>query len=133
MMIHEHDTPNGPRSLKLYSVAFFTWNESFSNLDRHDVLAVGYEMKDAIQRVKEAAERDARDFTATEITDVVGFKISAVEGLEEKSVETSINGVNSPSLYSYIQHIDLESEADIQKLNTLDARIRDMTQEEQSL
>ena len=92
-------------------------------------------MKDAIQRVKEAAERDARDFTATEITDVMGFKISAVEGLEEKSVETSISGVNSPipNLYLYIQHIDLESEADIQKLNTLDARIRDMIQEEQRL
>ena len=105
-MIHENDTPNGPRSLKLYSVAFFTWNESFSNLDRHDVLAVGYEMKDAIQRVKEAAERDAGDFTATEITDVMGFKISAVEGLEEKYVETSISGVNSPipNLYSYIGH-----------------------------
>ncbi len=37
------------------------------------------------------------------------------------------------NLCPYIQHADLEREADIQKLNALDARIRDMTQEVQHL
>ena len=50
-------------------------------------------------------------------------------------MEISISGVNSPipNLYPYVQHADLESEAGIEKLNTLDARIRGMAQEEQRL
>jgi len=58
---------------------------------------------------------------------------SLIAGFEDEPVEISISGVNSPipSLYPYVQHADLESWADIEKLNTLDARINGMTQEEQ--
>ena len=60
---------------------------------------------------------------------------SLIAGFEDEPAEISISGVNSPipSLYPYIQHADLESGADIEKLNTLDARINGMTQEEQRL
>lgn len=60
---------------------------------------------------------------------------SLIAGFEDEPAEISISGVNSPipSLYPYIQHADLESGADLEKLNTLDARINGMTQEEQRL
>ena len=60
---------------------------------------------------------------------------SLIAGFEDEPAEISISGVNSPipSLYPYIQHADLESGADIEKLNTLDDRINGMTQEEQRL
>ena len=60
---------------------------------------------------------------------------SLIAGFEDEPAEISISGVNSPipNLYPYVQHADLESGADLEKLNTLDARINGMTQEEQRL
>lgn len=60
---------------------------------------------------------------------------SLIAGFEDEPAEISISGVNSPipNLYPYVQHADLESGADIEKLNTLDDRINGMTQEEQRL
>ena len=60
---------------------------------------------------------------------------SLIAGFEDEPAEISISGVNSPipNLYPYVQHADLESGADLEKLNTLDARINGMTQEEQHL
>lgn len=54
---------------------------------------------------------------------------------ENEPVQIEISSVSSPipNLYPYIQHADLESEDDIQKLNTLAERIGSMTQEEQRL
>ena len=40
-MTHENAGQSGAQDLKLYSVAFSTWNGSFSGLDHHNVLAVG--------------------------------------------------------------------------------------------
>lgn len=56
------------------------------------------------------------------------------EGLE-RTEPVQISGVSSPipNLYPYIRHADLECEADIQRLNALDAQIREMTQEEHRL
>ena len=67
--------------------------------------------------------------------DAASTILKLTEGFKDEPVPISISGVNSPisNLYPYIQHADLESETDIQKLNALDAKIRDMTQEEQRL
>ena len=48
--------------MKLYEVTFNTWNDSFSGLHGHKTLAVGTDSKDAILRVRQNTERDARDF-----------------------------------------------------------------------
>lgn len=57
--------------MKLYEVTFNTWNDSFSGLHGHKTLAVGTDSKDAILRVRQNTERDARDFKATEIKTVL--------------------------------------------------------------
>ena len=49
-MTHENAGQSGAQDLKLYSVAFSTWNGSFSGLDHHNVLAVGSGAEDAIRR-----------------------------------------------------------------------------------
>lgn len=56
------------------------------------------------------------------------------EGLGKRA-SVQIDGANSPitHLDPYIQHADLEKEADLQLLNTLAERINGMTQEEQRL
>ncbi len=62
-------------------------------------------------------------------------KLAALrEGLGQTE-PIQISGVSSPipNLYPYIRHADLECAADIHRLNTLDAQIREMTQEEQRL
>lgn len=67
---------SGEKNLKLYSVTYNTWNMYFSDLIPNDMLAVGTDPEDAIQRTKEMVEKDARDFEAKEITNVMGFKIA---------------------------------------------------------
>lgn len=71
----------------------------------------------------------------TTFNDAASTIFDLTAGFEDEPVEVSISGVNSPipNLYPYVQHADLESEAGIERLNTLDARIREMTQEEQQL
>ena len=71
----------------------------------------------------------------TTFNNASGTIFDLIAGFEDEPVEISISGVNSPipNLYPYVQHADLESGADIEKLNTLDARINGMTQEEQHL
>ena len=56
------------------------------------------------------------------------------EGLDQNT-PVKIDGASSPvtHLDPYIQHADLENEADLQMLNTLAERINGMTQEEQRL
>lgn len=61
--------------MKLYEVAFNTWNISFSGLNCHKVLAVGVSSEDAISRVQQTVERDARNFKASEIKEVMGHKV----------------------------------------------------------
>lgn len=61
--------------MKLYEVTFKTWNGSFSDLNSNRMLAVGGSPEDAIRRAKERTDGDARDFRATEISDVMGYKI----------------------------------------------------------
>ena len=76
-MTHENAGQSGAQDLKLYSVAFSTWNGSFSGLDHHNVLAVG--SGDAIRRTKETVSQDAQDFKAVEIDHVMGCKIVTLD------------------------------------------------------
>lgn len=61
--------------MKLYEVTYKTWNMYFSGLDSQRMLAVGNNSEDAIRRAKERTEKDARDFRAFEIAEVMGCKI----------------------------------------------------------
>lgn len=61
--------------MKLYEVTYKTWNDSFSGLNFRRMLAIGDDSNDAIQRAKKQVDKDARDFSATEIREVMGCKI----------------------------------------------------------
>ncbi len=87
---------SGEKNLKLYSVTYNTWNMYFSDLIPNDMLAVGTDPEDAIERTKEMVEKDARDFQAKEITNVMGFQIvtlseemsNSLQSQEDASVQT---------------------------------------------
>ncbi len=84
MVTHEAGNHAETLDMKLYSVAYSTWNGSFSDLNRHNILAVGTGAEEAIQRAKETVEKDAMDFRVQEITNVMGFKIVPLgDGLSE--------------------------------------------------
>lgn len=61
--------------LKLYRVTYKIWNPTFSGLIPREALAIGVHEADAIQRLRAEAERDAREFEATVITEVQGHRI----------------------------------------------------------
>ena len=71
----------------------------------------------------------------TTLNDAASTIFDLIAGFEDEPVEISISGVNSPipNLYPYVQHADLESEAGIEKLNTLDARSRGMPSDRKSV
>ena len=61
--------------LKLYQVSYRVWNSSFSTLSERERLSIGEDEDEAIERIKETADRDARDFTAKEVSNVFGCAI----------------------------------------------------------
>ena len=61
--------------MKLYRVEYKTWNSSFSDLIDGEMLSVGNDKEDAINKVKEVEDKDARDFKAIEINKVFGHNI----------------------------------------------------------
>lgn len=65
--------------MKLYKVQYKTWNMSFSDLIDREMLSVGKDQEDAICRVMDVVDKDARDFQAEEIEKVFGFTISVRE------------------------------------------------------
>ena len=89
-MIHENSSQAETHGIKLYSVTYSTWNSSFSDLNRHSILAVGNGAEDAIQRTKEMVERDARDFRAEEISDVMGFRIYTGASIGQERMGTPV-------------------------------------------
>ena len=100
-MTHENAGQSGAQDLKLYSVAFSTWNGSFSGLDHHNVLAVGSGAEDAIRRTKETVSQDAQDFKAVEIDHVMGCKIVTLDEAASMAMQaetvrlTLVNGRRS--------------------------------------
>ena len=61
--------------MKLYKVKYKTWDMFFSHLYDHEMLSVGKNEEDAINRVKTVVEKDARDFEAIKIKSVFGHNI----------------------------------------------------------
>ena len=61
--------------LKLYRVIYNVWNSSFSDLLLREEISIGINGEDAIGRLKEKIDRDARDFEAHEIAEVLGHRV----------------------------------------------------------
>lgn len=65
--------------MKLYRVKYKEWDMSFERLNPREMLSVGISEVDAIERAKNIAPKDARDFCAEKINTVLGYNIVAVE------------------------------------------------------
>lgn len=51
-MIHENSSQAETHGMKLYSVTYSTWNGSFSELNHHNILAVGNGAEDGVRRTE---------------------------------------------------------------------------------
>ena len=60
---------------KLYKVKYKVWNTSFSDLYDREMLSIGSDEEEAINRVGGVAPIDARDFIAEEITEIFGHTV----------------------------------------------------------
>ena len=67
--------------LRLFKVTYTEWNHTFSGKNRREMLAVG---RDAISRARKEADKDATDFEAWEITNIMGYKIAVGEKVLQK-------------------------------------------------
>lgn len=61
--------------MKLYQVGYYAFNDSFSDMKFYHMLAVGTSSEDAIERAKKVAPKEARDFRAYPVYDVMGYRI----------------------------------------------------------
>lgn len=61
--------------MKLYRIKYKTWNMFFSDLNDNEMLSVGNNEEEAINRVKSVVKKDARDFEAMEVDNVFGYNI----------------------------------------------------------
>ena len=61
--------------MRLYTVEYSTWNSTFSELIWRHMLSGGFDTDEAIYYARELAPKDARDFKATEVEEVMGFSI----------------------------------------------------------
>jgi len=61
--------------LKLYRVTYKVWNSTFSDLLPREELSIGVHGEDAIRRLREKTDKDARDFDAREIKEVLGHRV----------------------------------------------------------
>ena len=69
------------KRLRLFKVTYTEWNHTFSGKNRREMLAVG---RDAISRARKEADKDATDFEAWEITNIMGYKIAVGEKVLQK-------------------------------------------------
>ena len=61
--------------MKLYRVKYKVWDMFFSKLYDREKLSVGKNKEEAISKVKDIVDKDARDFEAEEIKEVFGHNI----------------------------------------------------------
>lgn len=94
--------------MNLYRVTYRQWNGSFSDLYDCEELSVGENEQEAIARVKEIADSDARDFEAEKITKVFGRKI-VFEGdtaqklnSEEINISTIASDINRQNIFDMV-------------------------------
>lgn len=73
--------------MKLYLVKYGVWNRGFSRMSPRERLSVGNDETEAIARIKEIVDKDARCFSAQEITSVFGYKINVKELAVAQDVE----------------------------------------------
>ena len=71
---------------RLYRVSYRQWNSCFSDMYDCEELSVGEDEEEAIAKVKEKAESDARFFKAEEITSIFGYKVILNNG--EQNLDT---------------------------------------------
>lgn len=81
--------------MKLYNVKYKVWNNSFSGLNEHEKLSVGKNKKEAIDRVKEIVDKDARNFDAEEISSIFGYRISFDNYSTQKFNDASLNRIEN--------------------------------------
>lgn len=61
--------------MKLYKINYKVWNAFFPEVIRREVLSVGVDEEDAINKVKAVESLNAMDFKAEPIIEVFGHKI----------------------------------------------------------
>ena len=61
--------------MNLYKVEYREWNTYFSDMHRREMLSVGKNEREAIDRVKEVVAKDASSFEAEKISTVFGHKV----------------------------------------------------------
>lgn len=69
------DFDNSCVNMKLFEVVYQEWTCDFTKLVQKRRLSVGKDENEAIEKVKEIADQDARDFAAIPINKVFGHKI----------------------------------------------------------
>lgn len=70
--------------MQLYKVEYKEWNTTFSGFYTREMLSVGNNENEAIERVKNVVDSDARDFYAEKIESVFGYNI-LIEKINQKS------------------------------------------------
>ena len=81
--------------MKLYNIKYKVWNNSFSGLNGHEKLSVGENKNEAIDRVKEIVDKDARNFDAEEISSIFGYRISFDNDSTQKFNGESLNRIEN--------------------------------------
>ena len=71
--------------MNLYKVKYRQWNGLFSDMYDCEKLSVGENDQEAIDRVKETADKDARNFEAEIITNVFEYKIKCDDNNSQKT------------------------------------------------
>lgn len=77
--------------LRLFKVTYREWNHTFSGKNWREMLAVGRDAEDAISRARKEADKDATDFEAWEITNIMGYKIAVGEKVLQKKANKKKN------------------------------------------
>lgn len=92
---------------RLYKVSYRQWNSCFSDMYDCEELSVGKNEEEAIAKIKEKAESDARFFEAEEITNIFGYKVILNNG--EQSLDTDqinitaiANDANKQSIFDIV-------------------------------
>lgn len=94
--------------MNLYRVTYREWNSSFSDMYDCEELSVGENEEEAIERVKEIAGKDARDFEAVRVLNVFGRKIifedDSVQKLDtdEINISSIASDINKQNIFDMV-------------------------------
>lgn len=94
--------------MNLYRVTYREWNGSFSDMYDCEELSVGENEQEAIARVKEITDKDARDFEAEKISNVFGRKIifedDNIQKLDtdEINISTIASDINRQNIFDMV-------------------------------